>query len=126
MRYQSQASKGTRDVQLLHVLQGYIPIVSIMSFGTSHPHIDVRRPSTLSARMSPHVHLDEDVYERIKADKRDDESVSDAVERLLRGRSLRELRGVVDTEQVSAMRTAIETADRTDRAETREVAEHFE
>lgn len=76
--------------------------------------------------MAPHVHLDDDVYERIKADKREDESISDAVERILRGRSLRELRGVVDTQQVSAMRSAIETADRTDREETREVAERFE
>jgi predicted CopG family antitoxin len=126
MRYQPQARKGTRDVQLLHVLQGYIPTVPVMPSGTSHPHIDVHRRSTPATRMAPHVHLDDDVYERIKADKRDDESISDAVERILRGRSLRELRGVVDTQQVSAMRSAIETADRTDREETREVAERFE
>jgi len=76
--------------------------------------------------MSPHVHLADNVYERIKPDKRDDESVSDAVERLLDERSLRALRGVVDTQQVSAMRSAIEAADRTDREEIHEVAERFE
>jgi len=76
--------------------------------------------------MSPQVRLDDDVYERIKANKRDDESFSDAVERLIGGRSLRELRGTFDEEQVSEMRDAIEAADRTDRDELSDVAERFE
>ncbi|QHS18074.1 DUF7557 family protein [Halopenitus persicus] len=76
--------------------------------------------------MSPQVRLDDPVYERIKANKRDDESFSDAVERLIGGRSLSDLRDVFDEEQVSAMRDAIETADRRDRDEVGEVAERFE
>lgn len=72
------------------------------------------------------MRLEDDVYERIKANKRDDESFSDAVGRLIGGRSLRDLRGVFDEEQVSEMRTAVEAADRADRDEVREVAERFE
>ena len=76
--------------------------------------------------MSQQIRLDDDVYERIKANKHDDESFSDAVERLIGGRSLRDLRGVFDEDQVSEMRDAIETADQEDRAEVREIAERFE
>jgi len=76
--------------------------------------------------MSRQVRLEDHVYERIKANKRDDESFSDAVERLIGGRSLRDLRDVFDGEQVSEMREAIEAADREDRDEVREVADRFE
>ncbi|MFC3957458.1 antitoxin VapB family protein [Halovivax cerinus] len=76
--------------------------------------------------MSPQVRLDDDVYERIKANKRADESFSDAVERLIGGRSLRDLRDVFDDEQVTEMRDAIDAADRTDRDEVRKVAKQFE
>ena len=76
--------------------------------------------------MSHQIRLEDDVYERIKANKRDDESFSDAVDRLIGGRSLRELRDVFDDDQVSEMRDAIEAADQTDRDEVRKVAERFE
>ena len=76
--------------------------------------------------MSQQVRLADDVYERIKANKRDGESFSDAVERLIGGHSLRDLRGVFDTDQVDQMRDAIEAADRADHDEVREVAERFE
>jgi len=76
--------------------------------------------------MSHQVRLEDDVYERIKANKRDDESFSDAVSRLIGGRSLRDLRSVFDDDRVSEMRDAIETADQRDREEVREVAERFE
>lgn len=72
------------------------------------------------------VRLDEDVYERVKDKKRPDETFSDAVDRLIGGRSLRELRDVFDEDDVSEMRDAIEEADRADRDEVREVAEQFE
>jgi len=36
------------------------------------------------------------VYERIKANKREDESFSDAVTRLIGGRSFRDIRAVFD------------------------------
>jgi len=76
--------------------------------------------------MSHQVRLEDDVYERIKANKRDDESFSDAVERLIGGRSLSDLRGVFDGDQVAEMRDAIEQADQEDRDEVRDVAERFE
>jgi predicted CopG family antitoxin len=76
--------------------------------------------------MSHHVRLDDSVYERIKANKRDDESFSDAVERLIGSRSLRELRDVFDGDQVQEMRDAIEAADREDRESVREVGHRFE
>lgn len=76
--------------------------------------------------MSHQIRLEDDVYERIKANKRDDESFSDAVERLIGGRSLRDLRGVFTEDQVSEMRDAIDAADRDDRDEVRDVSEHFE
>jgi predicted CopG family antitoxin len=76
--------------------------------------------------MSHQIRLEDDVYERIKTNKREGESFSDAVERLIGGRSLRDLRDVFDEDQVSEMRDAIETADQEDRSEVREVAERFE
>ncbi|PSP38305.1 hypothetical protein BRC71_06420 [Halobacteriales archaeon QH_7_65_31] len=75
--------------------------------------------------MSKQIRLKDDVYERIEANKRDDESFSDAVERLIGGRSLRDLRGVFDENRVNEMRDAIETTDRVDRDEIREITERF-
>lgn len=76
--------------------------------------------------MSHQIRLEDDVYERIKANKRDDESFSDAVERLIGGRSLSDLRDVFDEDQVNEMRDAIDQADQQDRDEVRDVAERFE
>ncbi len=61
--------------------------------------------------MSRKIRLEDDVYERIEAKKRDNESFSDAVARLIDGRSLRDLRDVFDDEQVREMRDAIDAAD---------------
>ena len=76
--------------------------------------------------MSHQVRLEDNVYERLKANKREDESFSDAVERLIGGRSLSDLRGVFDEDQVAEMRDAIEQAEQEDRDEARDVAERFE
>jgi predicted CopG family antitoxin len=76
--------------------------------------------------MSQQIRLDEDVYELIKATKRDDESFSDAVERLIGGRSLRDLRGLFDSEQVDEMRAAIDAAEHDDREEVRDLADRYE
>jgi len=72
------------------------------------------------------VRLDEDVYERIKSKKKEDETFSEAVERLIGGQSLRDLRDVFDEDQVAKMRDAIDTADETDRDGVRDIAERFE
>lgn len=76
--------------------------------------------------MSQQVRLQDHVYERIQSNKRDDESFSEAVERLIGGRSLRDLRGVFDESEVAKMREAIDAADERDRDKAREVAERFE
>ena len=65
--------------------------------------------------MSKQIRLDDGVYERIKSAKRDDESFSNAIERLLDERAFRDLRDVFDEGQVSEMRAAIERADNIDR-----------
>ena len=76
--------------------------------------------------MSHQIRLEDDVYERIKANKREDESFSDAVDRLIGGRSLQDLRGMFSEDQVNEMRSAVEAADDMDRDEVREIAERFE
>jgi len=76
--------------------------------------------------MSQQIRLQDHVYERIKSNKREDESFSEAVDRLIGGRSLRGLRGVFDESEVAEMREAIDAADGRDREEAREVADRFE
>ncbi|UPW01584.1 antitoxin VapB family protein [Halorussus gelatinilyticus] len=76
--------------------------------------------------MSHQVRLSDDLYERIKANKREGESFSDAIERLIENRSLRDLGDVFDDEQVDEMRDAIEAADQNDVTEVSEVADRFE
>lgn len=75
--------------------------------------------------MSREVRLEDHVYERIEANKRDGESFSEAVERLIGGPSIRDLQTVFDAEQVDEMREAVETADSEDVAETDEIGERF-
>jgi predicted CopG family antitoxin len=72
------------------------------------------------------VRLREDVYERIKARKRDDETFSEAVDRLTGDPSLTELAGIVDEEQASRMREAIETVDEGDDEDVEEILERFD
>lgn len=57
------------------------------------------------------VRLDEDVYERVKNEKRDDETFSEAIERLIGGASLLELVGILSDDEAEAMREAIEDAN---------------
>lgn len=76
--------------------------------------------------MSQQIRIDDHLYERIKSEKRDDETFSDAIERLIETRSFRDLRDVFDDEQVSGMRAAVESADEADHEAVREVADRFE
>lgn len=46
------------------------------------------------------IRLDDDVYERLRDVKRDDETYSEAVERLLPGGSLLDLAGVLEPDEV--------------------------
>lgn len=71
------------------------------------------------------IRLDESVYRRVSAYKREDETYSEAIDRLIRGPSLRDLAGVFDEEQVEEMRAAIDEADREDAEEVDDVAARF-
>jgi predicted CopG family antitoxin len=76
--------------------------------------------------MSHQIRLDDDVYERIKANKQEGETFSEAVERLIGGHSLSELADVFDSETANEMREAIETADAREREDARDIADRFE
>ncbi|TKX74308.1 hypothetical protein EXE46_10065 [Halorubrum sp. GN11_10-6_MGM] len=66
------------------------------------------------------VRLDEDVYERIKSEKRPDETFSETVERLIGRASLLDLAGILSDEEADEFRRAI---DESDEAGTREIDE---
>jgi predicted CopG family antitoxin len=73
------------------------------------------------------IRLDEDVYERLRENKRDDETFSEAVERLMGSRSLAELGDVLDDERrVESMEAAIEDANEADTREVDELLDEFE
>lgn len=76
--------------------------------------------------MSRQVQLEDRVYERIESRRRRDESFSEAVERLISGPSLGELRAVLDETQIEEIREAIDETDRADFEDVREVNEWFE
>jgi predicted CopG family antitoxin len=54
------------------------------------------------------IRLEEDVYEMLAERKREDETFSEAVERLVGGRSLVELAGVYTEEEVAEIEHALE------------------
>ncbi len=54
------------------------------------------------------VRLDEDVYQMLAERKRDDETFSDAVERLVGGRPLVELAGIYSEEEVREIEDALD------------------
>lgn len=72
------------------------------------------------------VRLDEEVYERVKRAKRDDETFSEAIERLIGHASLLELVGVLTDDEADAMRTAIENGDVDATQDVDEFVERFE
>jgi len=76
--------------------------------------------------MSHHVRLDDDLYERIEANKQEGESFSDAIGRLIDNRSLRDLQDVFNSEQVDEMRDAIKIPEEEDTTEVRELGERFD
>lgn len=57
------------------------------------------------------IRLDEAVYERLRAEKREDETFSEAVERLLGRRSLLDLVGLWSPEAVDDVRRTLEGTD---------------
>lgn len=54
------------------------------------------------------VRLEEDVYERVRSQKRDDEAFSEAIDRLTGGASLLDFEGTLNDEEAEEAREAIE------------------
>lgn len=54
------------------------------------------------------IRLDDDVYERVRAHKHDDETFSEAIDRLIGGASLLDLVGTVSDQEAAEMRKAID------------------
>jgi len=73
-----------------------------------------------------HVRLDEDVYEAIRARKHEDETFSEAVERLVGGPSLLEIAGILSDEEADAFREAVDDVDAVDDEDIDELVDHFE
>lgn len=57
------------------------------------------------------IRLDEDVYARLKAEMREGETFSEAVDRLLEGGSLLDLVGLWSDADVDAIREELDSAD---------------
>lgn len=72
------------------------------------------------------VRIDESVYDRIEAQKRDDETFSEAIDRLLASPSLRSLAGILDEEEAAEFEAAIDDADSEYEADLDEVVDEFE
>lgn len=74
------------------------------------------------------VRLDEDVYARIQDEKRDDETFSDAVDRLTSDWSLAQwaLNYETDTERTATHRELLDELDEIDKQEAKEIVERVE
>jgi predicted CopG family antitoxin len=69
------------------------------------------------------VRLDEATYERIKSEKREDETFSEAIDRLIGEWTLLDLVGTLSEEEAAAHRRAIERADAVQQEDARELLE---
>lgn len=72
------------------------------------------------------IRLDEDVYEMLSARKREDETFSEAVERLVGGRSFLELAEMLSDEEAAAFREGISSSHRDHDEEIEELLAEFE
>jgi predicted CopG family antitoxin len=67
------------------------------------------------------VRLEEDVYERVRSQKRDDETFSEAIDRLTGGASLLDLEGTLDDKEAEEVREAIEESREAGIQESKEI-----
>jgi predicted CopG family antitoxin len=72
------------------------------------------------------VRLEDDVYERLFAEKGEDETFSEAVERLLGGPSLHSLAGILDDEEAEQFREAVDSVDETATEDVDELVDRFD
>ena len=69
------------------------------------------------------VRLDEDVYERVRSKKREDETFSEAIDRLTSGASLLDLEGTLTDEEADDVREAIDKSREADVEESKEIVD---
>jgi len=67
------------------------------------------------------VRLEKDVYERVRSQKRDDETFSEAIDRLTGGASLLDLEGTLNNEEAENVREAIEESRDVDIQKSKEI-----
>ncbi|SDF46514.1 antitoxin VapB family protein [Halorientalis regularis] len=72
------------------------------------------------------IRLDEDVYDRVRAEKRDDETFSEAIDRLIGGPSLLELTGILSPEEADEFQEVIDDVDTDARDDIDELVDRFE
>lgn len=71
------------------------------------------------------VRLDERVYELVESHKREDETFSEAIERLIGGPSLLELAGILSDSEAERFRQAVDDVDAVDDADVDELVDRF-
>ncbi|WP_254546394.1 antitoxin VapB family protein [Halomarina pelagica] len=76
--------------------------------------------------MSKTIRVPNRVYERIKAHQQEHESVGETLDRLVGGRSLRELSGVLTDEEGETMREAITASERRGNRDLDDLVERIE
>ena len=67
------------------------------------------------------VRLEEKVYEHVRSQKRDDETFSEAIDRLTGGASLLDLEGTLEDEEAEDVREAIEKSREADIQGSKEI-----
>lgn len=72
------------------------------------------------------IRLEEGVYERLKTEKRDEETFSEAVERLVDGSSLLDLAGNLTAEQAATARETVRRSRETSQRKSRAIVEQAE
>ena len=71
------------------------------------------------------VRLDERVYELVESHKREDETFSEAIERLIGGPSLLELAGILSDAEADRFREAVDDVDTVDDADVDDLVDRF-
>lgn len=71
------------------------------------------------------IRLDEDVYERLKSEKRDDETFSEAVDRLIGDWSLLDLAGTATEAETARHREILEAAEQNATQDRERLLEQF-
>ncbi|MCX2818680.1 hypothetical protein EGH25_04860 [Haladaptatus sp. F3-133] len=75
--------------------------------------------------MSKTIRLDEDVYEGLTERKRDNETYSEAVERLIGGRSVLGLAGILSDEEAEELEEVLDEVDERDAEDDEALVEEF-